>query len=52
MLEGLVLNWEEALDALISEDLQHFFILNEVGKLTLFRELSILDLDSLRVDVP
>ena len=52
MVEGFVLYGEEALDAFVSEDLEHFFVLDEVGELTLFRELSFLDLDGLRVDIP
>ena len=52
LVESLVLNWEEPLDAFIFEDLDHLLIFDEVAELTLFWELSLLDFDGLGVDIP
>ena len=36
MFEGLVLDGEEALDALVLEDLDHLVVLDEMGELAAF----------------
>lgn len=50
-LEGLILDGEEALDALILEHLDHLLILDEVRQLALLGELLLHHLHGLRVHV-
>lgn len=51
VLEGIILNGEEAFDALFLEYLDHFLILDEVRKIALLMEFSLIYLDCLWVGV-
>ena len=51
MIKGLVLHWEESLDAFFLENLYHFLIFDEVAEFTFGMELSFLDFDGFRVDI-
>jgi hypothetical protein len=51
VVEGLILDWEKALNTLLLEYLNHLLVFEEVSKLTALGVLR-LDLHCLRVHVP